>query len=47
MALQSNLPGVTLCRVVVLNDSMVLLRANIATVMKLLDLACHEWSISY
>ena len=47
MALQSDLPGVTLGRVAVLNDSMVLLRADITTVMQLFDLARHEWSISY
>ena len=47
MTLQGLLPSVTLSRVVILDDAMVLVRANIATIMKLLDLTGHKWRIPH
>ena len=47
MTLQGLLPSVTLSRVVILDDAMVLVRANIATIMKLLDLTSHKWRIPH
>ena len=47
VTLQSLPPGVTLGGIAVLNDAMVLLRADIATVVQLFDLACDKRGISY
>ena len=46
VALQGLLPGVTLGGIAVLDDSMVLLRADVATVVQLFDLACYKRGIS-
>ena len=46
MALQGLPPGVTLGRIAVLDDSMILLRADIATVVQLFDLAGDKRGIS-
>ena len=47
MTLQGLLPSVTFGRVVVLDDAMVLVGTNIATIMKLLDLTSHKWRIPH
>lgn len=44
--LQRLLPSVTLDRIVVLDHAIVLLRHNIAAIMKRLDCACHHRSVS-
>ena len=46
VALQGLPPGVTLGRIAVLDDSMILLRADIATVVQLFDLAGDKRGIS-